>query len=70
MRHATYIEKDQNWADGSTTYWFYLDGEQYGIVEGENAGPVDVDGHPIDYNEDLRVFVVGNCIVNDEMRLA
>ena len=65
---ATYTAADQNWADGSTTYWFDLNGEAFGIVEGENPGPVDCDGMPIDYNDTLRNTVLCKCVVTDEIR--
>lgn len=68
MKTATYIEKDQNWMDGSTTYWFDVDGDEYGVVEGENAGVVDSDSDPIDYNDGLRAEIEARCIVTDEMR--
>lgn len=68
MATATYHTKDQNWTNGSTTYWFDMDGELYGVVEGEGAGVVDSDGHPIDYNGDLRRSVERACIVTDAMR--
>ena len=70
MNNATYHSKDQNWMNGSTTYWFDIDGELYGVVEGEGAGVVDSDGHPIDYNDDLRSDVERSCTVTDEMRAA
>lgn len=65
---TTFISADQNWQDESTTYWFDMDGELYGVVEGGNAGIVDSDGMPIDYNDALRSRVERNCIVTDEIR--
>ena len=68
MSNATYVSADQNWQDGTTIYWFEMDGETYGIAEGENAGPLDCDGMPIDYNEQLARRVVESCVVTDEIR--
>lgn len=68
MATATYHSKDQNWMNGSTTYWFEIDGELYGIVEGEDDGVVDSDSSPMDYNDSLRNTVERACVVTDEMR--
>ena len=68
MSNATFITADQNWQDETTIYWFDMDGEMYGMVEGEGAGAVDCDGCPIDYNDALRAEVERNCIVTDEIR--
>jgi len=39
--------KDQNWNNGSTTYWFIVDGETFGVVESEgDSCVVDCDGCP------------------------
>lgn len=32
--NATFTSKDQNWTDGTTTYWFDVNGEAFGIVHG------------------------------------
>lgn len=52
----TYINKDQNWADGTTTYWFDVNGTIYGVVHGGpscNAAVVDDEGYPTsDFNVD------------------
>jgi len=54
--NATFISKDQNWADGTTTYWFNVNGDTYGVVHGGetwNAKVVDRDGCPTsDYSVD------------------
>lgn len=49
MTTETYISKDQNWNDETTTYWFDVDGETYGVVESSyptTKTVVDVDGCP------------------------
>ena len=33
MTTVTYLSKDQNSADESTTHWFNIDGEIWGVVE-------------------------------------
>lgn len=77
--NVEFITADQNWQDGTTTYWFKLNGEHgsgrefenetFGIVEGErNPGPVDCDGMPIDYNEHLRNIITEVCVVDDALR--
>ena len=45
---ATYLFKELNLADGSTTHWFDIGGETYGVVEscGETSF-VDCDGATI-----------------------
>lgn len=66
---ATYVSKDQNWGNDSTTYWFDVDGTQYGVVEaGPESYPVDHNSHPIDDNEALARQIVSACIVTDGMR--
>lgn len=69
MSNATYNGKDQNWTDGSTTYWFEVDGEQYGVVEGNGAGIVDCGGYPIDgMGDEPQIRRALDGAVTDEMR--
>lgn len=68
MTTATYLFKDLNLADESTTYWFDIDGETWGIVEscGE-LSIVDCDGcHD---NESAEIESALLCAVTDEMRM-
>lgn len=59
--NVEYTGKDQDWNEGSTTYWFELtghqfgtasefDGDVFGVVESGCDEPrfVDVDGCPVD----------------------
>lgn len=49
---TTYMSKDQNWNDGTTTYWFDVNGDTYGVVHGGescNSKVVDCAGAPSDY---------------------
>lgn len=44
---ATFITKDQNWTDGTTVYWFDIEGETFGVLqEGSDSKVVDCDGNP------------------------
>ncbi len=71
MTTATFSIKDNNWQEASTTYWFDVDGEQFGIREcGCETDVLDSDGCPVDYNEHLRNRVQRACVVTDEMRAA
>ena len=48
MIAVTFTSKDQNWQDGTTTYWFVLDGTDYGAGCGfdhEMFGIVDDSGN-------------------------
>ena len=78
MTTATFISKDQNWQDGATTYWFVLDGTDYGTektFENETFGVVDcvgkksvvyADGQPVanDYEASI---VLRDCKITDEI---
>ena len=68
MKTLTFVAKDQNWADESTTYWFDVDGEMYGVVEscGEST-IVDCDGCPD--NADVNIIKALDGAVTDEMRM-
>lgn len=68
MTTATFTTADQNYQNGTTIYWFEMDGETYGVAEGDNEGILDSDGAPIDYNDTLRAEVERECIVTDEIR--
>ena len=63
---ATYTTKDQNWNDETTTYWFDVDGETYGVVDAGHDGKsvVDCDGVPSDdYTADQ--FEITEEMIND-----
>lgn len=67
---STYTGKDQNWNQGTTTYWFDLsNGETYGVVEGGeswNSSVVDVDGGPVD---EVPQAIERVLVVTQEMRM-
>ncbi|WP_123803248.1 hypothetical protein [Candidatus Pantoea deserta] len=49
--NANFTGKDQNWSDGTTVYWFEVNGEAYGVVhsgESWNSKVVDSTGNPTD----------------------
>jgi len=76
-----FIEKDQNWDAGSTTYWFNLtgtdygteiefDNETYGIIESGCDDPVVVDSEnrPMTAGDRRTIAVINSIRVTDEMR--
>jgi|GEM_PF-2004753 len=76
-----YLNADQNWQDEQTTYWFSLDGtdygtgykfdsEVYGIVESgvENSVIVDEDGNPLTEGDHRTIAVRNNVAVTDDIR--
>jgi hypothetical protein len=78
---AKFIEADQNWQEESTTYWFELNGtdygtgyefngETYGVVESGSDEPVIVnsDNYPL-VDGDVETIAVRNTVaVTDEIR--
>jgi hypothetical protein len=80
MTTAIYFAKDQNWSEESTTYWFVLNGEDYGtnqvfdndvygMCESDGkATLVDRDGFPLTKGDGVYVVVNRVCVVTAEMR--
>ena len=68
MKTVTYLFKDQNLADESTTYWFDIDGETWGVVEscGE-LSIVDCDWCHDNQSTEIEFALLG--AVADEMRI-
>lgn len=78
MTQATFKSKDQNWQDGTTTYWFAMagtdngtgkqfDGERFGIVD--EAGIFSVvaeDNIPVQ-NEYLSTIVLRECKITQKL---
>lgn len=70
---TNYIGKDQNTNNASTTYWFDVDGETFGVVEscGETSF-VDCDGYPTSKDTicqaDRNILDALETAVTDEMR--
>lgn len=65
-----YQTKDQNFADGTTIYWFKDgEGELYGVADcNGRLTALDGDGMPIDYNDYLRDKVLNECVITEEMK--
>ena len=73
---VSFSSKDQDWIDGTTTYWFMLDGTDYnsektfvndmfGIVDdGTTKSVVDCDGIPINH-EFTATIVLRLCKITD-----
>jgi len=80
MTTATYMSKDNNWANESTTYWFELNGEDdgtsyqfasdvYGVAEsGGESSFLDCDGAPLTEGDHEWIAVNNVVAVTDEMR--
>lgn len=74
---AVFVEKDQDWQNGITTYWFevvseseYLESGTYGVVEsGGHVDYVHEDGGTM-YNENERRELAEAIEITDEMRAA
>ena len=49
MENVTFVEKDQNWQEQRTNYWFMVDGESYGVCESFDGDVtiLDCDGYPV-----------------------
>lgn len=44
-----FIDKDQNWQDETTNYWFDVDGEQYAVSDcNGKLRLLDCDGFPVE----------------------
>ena len=78
MATATFTGKDQNWQDGTTVYWFEIDGEAsgfefnntvYGVVEsGSYFKIIDADGFLFSPREHECRTVARLVHVTDAMR--
>lgn len=69
MTTARHLHTDRHSADASTSYWFTLDGEGYGIAETDDGeqNALDFEGYPLDQGPE-RDRVLEECIVTDTMR--
>ena len=70
MSEIKFLSKDQNYQNESTSYWFDVDGETWGVVEsGNDSKVVDYDGYPVnlDSRPNIHVRYLGES-VTDEMR--
>ena len=65
---AIFKTAEQIWAEGSTRYWFDVDGREIGVVEsGNDVTYIDDEGYPITGGMDL-IDAQRECIVTDEIR--
>lgn len=77
---ATANPADQSWYDGTTTYWFELnghddatgvefDGDVFGVVESDDEPQlVGVDGCPVNTDDHVGMAAQRLCVVTDAMR--
>jgi len=77
-----FIEKEQDWENETTRYWFHVYGVDYGT--GYDFGPefeeyaiaescgfdevLDCDGYPLTESDHRTIAVRNQCKVTDEMR--
>ena len=68
MRNVQFIEKEQDWQNEATRYWFEVDGEEYAAVEsGGQTTIINKDGDDV-YDRDLEAQLKSLLVVTDEMR--
>jgi len=70
MSKSNLIEKEQDWANGATRYWFGVGGEYYAVVESAGQSTIiDSYGDEV-YDQALEAELKTVLIVTDEMRAA
>ncbi|MCP4366349.1 MAG: hypothetical protein GY800_13780 [Planctomycetes bacterium] len=82
LMKVQFLEKDQNWQEESTTYWFKLtgtdygtemdfSGDVYGVVEsGGETTIVNSDNYPL-IEGDIETIAIQNVVViTEKMRMA
>lgn len=68
MINAKFIEKEQDWQNECTRYWFEFNGEEYAVVEsGGQTAIINKDGNDI-YDHDLKAQLKSILEVTDDMR--
>lgn len=66
---AKFIEKEQDWQNEATRYWFELDGQEYAVVEsGPSVTVIDKDGCDINTDDAHNSHLKTALIVTDDMR--
>lgn len=70
MKTANFIEKDQNWQNETTVYWFELDGETWGVSDcnGERT-IVDCDGCTVSMSDAKNAHLTAALVITEEMEL-
>lgn len=67
MTTATFISKEDDWAEENTSYWFDFDGTTYCIVDGWDADILDEHGRTLPTGPE-RDRVKAACVVTDALR--
>ena len=68
MSSIKFIEKEQDWQNEATRYWFEVDGEECAVVEsGGQATILDKNGDDV-YDRALEAQLKSLLVVTDEMR--
>lgn len=63
-----FIEKEQDWQNEATRYWFEVDGEEYAAVESRGKTTIiDKNGDDV-YDRALEAQLKSRLVVTDEMR--
>jgi len=65
-----FIEKEQDWANFATRYWFDVNGEEYAVVESCGRQTIVCEGGDHVYNRALEAELKSILIVTDKMRAA
>jgi len=65
-----FIEKEQDWANDATRYWFDVNGEEYAVVESGGRQTIVCEGGDHVYNATLEAQLKAVLIVTDDMRRA
>jgi len=64
----TFIEKEQDWANEATRYWFDVNGDEYAVVEsGGQSTIINKDGDDV-YDRAIEAELKAALIVTEEMR--
>jgi hypothetical protein len=63
-----FIEKEQDWGNESTRYWFNFEGDEYAVVEsGGQSKIINEDGDEV-YDRAFDAELKACLMVTDEMR--
>lgn len=70
MSKTTFIEKEQDWDNEATLYWFDVSGGLYAISESGGRATI-IDGYGDDViDPELEIELTAALIVTDDMRAA
>ena len=72
MNEAKFFEKDNNWKDENTIYWFNVSGEFkgcYGVCDHNgDLSIVDDEGYPLEKDTYTSNFLLEFLVITNEMR--